>query len=261
MQASYAFVERNFFLVRRYWGWELAFIIYNVTSSLSIVYIGKAQQIPGQDLILYLGIGTLVWSYLHAVFSNISEMISWERWEGTIEYTMMAPISRLTHMLGVSLFSIVYGLIRSVILLMVLAMFFDIDLSNANLSGALVLMLVGSLSFIGVGIMAAVLPLLFTERGEAMTFIISSVLLLVSGVYYPIDVLPGWMQAIARFSPATYVLEGMRATILEGAATSSLWQYIVPMAIIGLITIPLGMMVFSSVERFAKRTGRLKRSG
>jgi ABC-2 type transport system permease protein len=94
-----------------------------------------------------------------------------------------------------------------------------------------------------------------------MTFIISSVLLLVSGVYYPIDVLPGWMQAIARFSPATYVLEGMRATILEGAATSSLWQYIVPMAIIGLITIPLGMMVFSSVERFAKRTGRLKRSG
>jgi ABC-2 type transport system permease protein len=261
MQASWAFVERNFFLVRRYWGWELAFIIYNITTSLSIVYIGKAQQMEGQDLILYLGIGTLVWSYLHAVFTNISEMISWERWEGTIEYTMMAPISRLTHMLGVSLFSILYGLVRSTILLFVLAMFFDIDLSNANLTGSLVLMLVGSLSFIGVGIMAAVLPLLFTERGEAMTFIISSVLLLVSGVYYPVDVLPGWMQAIAQFSPATYVLEGMRATILDGEGTSTLGQYLIPMMIIGIISIPMGMFVFNTVEKFAKRTGRLKRSG
>lgn len=261
LHASWAFVERNFFLVRRYWGWEVAFIIYNITTSLSIVYIGKAQQVEGKDLILYLGIGTLVWSYLHAVFSNISEMISWERWEGTIEYTMMAPISRLTHMLGVSLFSILYGLIRSAILLVVLAAFFEIDLSNANLPGALTLMLVGSLSFVGVGIMAAVLPLLFTERGEAMTFIISSVLLLVSGVYYPVDVLPGWMQVIAQFSPATYVLEGMRATVLEGQATTALGQYLLPMAVIGLLTIPMGMLVFSTVERYAKRTGRLKRSG
>ncbi|MBX6341023.1 MAG: ABC transporter permease [Thermomicrobiaceae bacterium] len=261
VRASYAFVERNFFLVKRYWGWELAFLIYNITSSLSVMYIGKAQQIAGQDLILYLGIGTLVWSYLRSVFSNISEMIAWERWEGTIEYTMMAPISRLTHMLGVSVFSVIYGIVRTAVLLVALALFFDVNLSRANLAGATVVILFGSLSFIGVGIMAAVLPLLFTERGEEMTFIISSVLLLVSGVYYPISVLPGWMQATARVSPATYVLEGMRATILEGAPTSDLGRYLLPMAVIGALTIPLGMAVFMAVERYAKRTGRLKRSG
>lgn len=259
--ASFGFVERNFFLVRRYWGWELAFLIYNITSSLSVLYIGKAQQIEGQQLILYLGIGTLVWSYLRSVFANISEMIAWERWEGTIEYTMMAPVSRLTHMLGVSLFSVLYGIVRTAVLFVVLAMFFSVDLSQANLGGSVVLILVGSLSFIGVGIMAAVLPLLFTERGEEMTFIISSVLLLVSGVYYPISVLPGWMQGLARVSPATYVLEGMRATVLEGRATTELGQYLLPMALIGALTIPLGMAVFTTVERYAKRTGRLKRSG
>ena len=114
---------------------------------------------------------------------------------------------------------------------------------------------------VGIGIMAAVLPLLFTERGEEMTFIISSLLLLVSGVYYPISVLPGWMQAAARISPATYVLEGMRATILDGRPAGALGHYLLPMAVIGLITIPLGMLVFTTVERYAKRTGRLKRSG
>src|SRR5579884_1010356 len=166
IRASYAFVERNFFLVKRYWGWEVAFLIFNVTSSLSVMYIGKAQGAGQEQLILYLGIGTVVWAYLRAVFGNISEMIVWERWEGTIEYTMMAPISRLTHMLGVALFAIVYGILRTALLLGALSLFFHVDLSQANAWGALLVILVGSLSFVGVGIMAAVLPLMFTERGE-----------------------------------------------------------------------------------------------
>ena len=214
-RASLAFVERNLYLVRRYWHLELAFLIFNVASAMSVLYIGEAQMQSsgggsweGQlDLVLYLGIGTVVWAYLRAVFANVGEMVAWERWEGTIEYTMMAPISRLAHMLGVSLFSIIYGLARSALLLGVLALFFSVDLSNANLGGAALILLVGSVSFLGFGIMAAVLPLLFPERGEEMTFVISSILLLVSGVYYPISVLPDWMEPLATVSPATYVLE------------------------------------------------------
>jgi ABC-2 type transport system permease protein len=266
-RASLAFVERNFYIVRRYWGWEFAFLLFNVASSMSVLYIGKAQQPQGAsqsgelDLVLYLGIGTVVWAYLRAVFSNIGEMISWERWEGTIEYTMMAPISRLTHMLGVSLFSVIYGLARSALLLAVLALFFQVDLSGANLGGATVILLAGSVSFIGFGIMAATLPLLFPERGEEMTFVISSVLLLVSGVYYPVTVLPGWMQRAAALSPATYVLEGMRSTILEGAPTSSIGPYLLPILVLGALTVPLGVAIFSWAERYAKHSGRLKRSG
>jgi ABC-2 type transport system permease protein len=270
VRASYAFVERNFYIVRRYWGWEFAFLIFNVASSMSVLYIGEAQMQRtgaspdrGQqaDLVLYLGIGTVVWAYLRAVFSNIGEMITWERWEGTIEYTMMAPITRMTHMLGVSLFSIVYGIARSALLLGVLALFFDVNLHGANLWGATVIILAGSVSFVGFGIMAASLPLLFPERGEEMTFVISSVLLLVSGVYYPVSVLPNWMEGLARVSPATYVLSGMRATILDGTATVALGRYLLPILGLGILALPLGIGVFSFAERYAKRSGRLKRSG
>jgi ABC-2 type transport system permease protein len=267
-RASLAFVERNLYLVRRYWHLELAFLIFNVASAMSVLYIGEAQMQAGGtsgegrlDLVLYLGIGTVVWAYLRAVFSNVGEMVAWERWEGTIEYTMMAPISRLAHMLGVSLFSIIYGLARSALLLGVLALFFSVDLSNANLGGAALILLVGSVSFLGFGIMAAVLPLLFPERGEEMTFVISSILLLVSGVYYPISVLPDWMEPLATISPATYVLEGMRAALLEGAPTAALGPSILPILILGALTLPLGIAVFGWAERYAKRTGRLKRSG
>ena len=268
-RASLAFVERNLYLVRRYWHLELAFLIFNVASAMSVLYIGEAQMQAsgggsqeGQlDLVLYLGIGTVVWAYLRAVFANVGEMVAWERWEGTIEYTMMAPITRLAHMLGVSLFSIIYGLARSALLLGVLSLFFSVDLSNANLGGAALILLVGSVSFLGFGIMAAVLPLLFPERGEEMTFVISSILLLVSGVYYPISVLPDWMEPLATISPATYVLAGMRAALLEGTPTLALGPAILPILVLGALSIPIGIAVFGWGERYAKRTGRLKRSG
>ena len=55
---------------------------------------------------------------------------------------------------------------------------------------------------------AAILPLLYVERGAQMTFVLQSCLLLVSGVYYSVEVLPEWMQVLSRLSPATYVLDG-----------------------------------------------------
>jgi ABC-2 type transport system permease protein len=143
----------------------------------------------------------------------------------------------------------------------VVTLFFQIDLSNANLLGSIAVLLAGSISFIGFGIMASVLPLLFTERGSQMTFVIQSILLLISGVYYPVSVLPGWMQPVASISPATYVLEGMRRSLLEGAGIAELTPYLIILVLIGLICVPAGMVIFSWGEKYAKRAGKLKRSG
>jgi ABC-2 type transport system permease protein len=266
-RATYAFVERNFNLVKRYWGWEVVWLAYSIANSLSITFIGAGlEKVSGTPvdtthLVFYLLIGTLVWHYLAVVFDNISEMIAWERWEGTIEYTFMAPVRRITHMAGTCIFSTIYALLHTAIILAVIAFFFHIDLTKANLLGGLVVILSGSLSFIGLGIMAAVLPLLFTERGAQMTHVVQAVLLLISGVYYPIEVLPDWLQTTAQMSPATYVLQGMRVSLLEGAGFDTLVGYVVPLLVSGVITIPIGLVVFRWGERYAKRTGRLKRSG
>lgn len=267
LRASYAFVERNFNLVRRYWGWEVVWFMYSLANALSITYIGAGMdQITGTPvdtdyLVLYLLIGTLVWRYLSIVFDAISEMIAWERWEGTIEYTFMAPVSRLTHMLGQTIFSLAWGLFFTGVIFGVVALLFDVDLSNANLAGAALVLLAGSLSFIGFGIVASVLPLLFPERGAQMTNVVQAILLLVSGVYYPITVLPGWMQALARVSPATYALDAMRAAILQNAAWPVLIDDVLLLTAMGLAMIPAGLWVFSKAETYAKRTGKLKRTG
>src|SRR5579883_1152532 len=268
VKASYAFIERNFNLSKRYFAWEIVFMVYSVVQALSILYIGDSMGQGGtvaagklSHVILFLAIGALLWSYLSTVFEVISETITWERWEGTIEYTLMAPVSRLTHLVGSSLFGILYSLLRTVIILGILGLFFHIDLSHANALSAGVVIVLSSLSFMGIGIMAAVLPLLFTERGAQMTYVISAALLLVSGVYYPVGVLPGWMQVIGTVSPANYALESIRGAVMNGRSVVDLWPDVWPLLVIGAVTIPLGLAVFQRAERYAKRTGKLKRSG
>jgi ABC-2 type transport system permease protein len=267
IRASYAFVERNFNLVKRYWGWEVVWLMYSIANALSITFIGAGteavtgQAIDTDHMILYLLVGTLVWHYLSVVFDNVSELIAWERWEGTIEYTFMAPVTRFTHMVGQTLFSLVYGLLHTAIILGVVTLFFHLDLSEANLFGGGLMLIAGSLSFTGLGIVASVLPLLFPERGAQMTHVIQALLLLFSGVYFPVSVLPRWMQALTRLSPATYVLEGMRSALLDGAGTASLGAHLGRLVLIGVIAVPVGLLIFRQAEMYAKRTGKLKRSG
>ncbi len=190
-------------------------------------------------------------------------MITMERWEGTIEHTFMAPISRFTHMLGSCWYAVAHGILFTIIQLFIVSAFFQLDLSHANYLTAIFMLFIGSISFIGFGIAAAVLPLLFTERGAQMSFIVRSVLLLISGVYYPIEVLPGWMQPLARISPATYVLEGLRAGLLQNKPIWSIeiWNSTWPLLISGIISIPVGIYIFRIAERYAKRAGKLKRNG
>ena len=266
---SYGFMARNWHLTKRYWGWEVVWFFYSLTSGLSVVFIAQGAEAltgeaPGFDvqyLTMYLIIGTLVWRYLSNIFMLTSEVIAWERWEGTIEYTLMAPVQRWVHLVGQTGYSLIYSLITTLAIGIAMALFFELDLSNANLLGAGAVILAGSLSLIAIGIVASILPLLYPERGAQMTSVVEASFLLISGVYYPITVLPEWMQAIAVISPVTFVLDGTRAAVLEGAGLAELWQYIVPLLILGVLALPIGLRLFREAEKYAKRTGRLKRVG
>ena len=259
-------VERNLYLVKRYFWWDVAFFVWTVANTLTIVFIAKGIEAGGgkidvNEVTTVLLIGAVVWAYLGIIFEVLTETAAWERWEGTIEYTFMAPLSRPIHLFGMGAFAIAYGVVRAVLLFGVVALFFSLQLSNANFAAALVVLVVASISFIGIGMMTAVLPLISPEKGTQLGFVAQGVLLVVSGVYYPVSVLPGWMQALAKISPATYALEGIRNAIIDGAGVSAMWPDIWPLIIIGVVSVPLGLEVFRRGERYAKRHGKLKRSG
>src|SRR4029078_6027494 len=110
--------QRIMYLIMRFAWWELAWFLYTVAKTLTIVFIAKGIEAGGGHLdvnrttIVRL-IGAVIWSYLGLIFEIVTETVAWERWEGTIEYTFMAPISRASHLLGMGAFAVIYGVLRT----------------------------------------------------------------------------------------------------------------------------------------------------
>lgn len=256
-KASYAFVERNFNLVRRYAAWESVFLTYNVVNVLTIGLIGYGDP----EKVLYLVVGALLWGFLSVLFHDVAEAVSWERWEGTIEYTFMAPIHRFTYLIGQCTFAVMYAILRSAIIMVLVSVFFKIGFHQANLPALLVLVIISSFSFLGMGLIAAVLPLLSPEKGTQANHIFQAIIMLISGVYYDVSVLPEWIRPLSVISPGTYTLRAMRRALLQNAGITDLISDILILILIGVILIPLGLWIFNLAERYAKKTGKLKRSG
>src|SRR5256886_11248953 len=115
---------------------------------------------------------------------------------------------------------------------------FGLHMPNANFLAAAIVLAIASISFMGIGTMTSVLPLISPEKGAQLGFIAQGTLLVISGVYYPVSVLPEWMQWLAKISPATYALRGIRHAILNGAGGGSGWGDLWPLLGVGGGAVP-----------------------
>ncbi|HZS14534.1 MAG TPA: ABC transporter permease [Candidatus Dormibacteraeota bacterium] len=268
MGALLGFMERQRNIYKRFWAWEVVFFAYSLISVCSIGYlasglpsIGGGAQVDTRTTQLYLLAGALLWSYLSLIFMEVAYAIGIERWEGTIEYTFMAPVRRTTHLMGVWCATVIYGLVRTAVVIAVIVPLFHIDLHGVNGWSVLVILLVATLPLAAIGIMVAIMPLLAPEKGEQMSISIQGVFLLVSGVYYPVSVLPQPLHALGLASPLTYVLDGIRDALLRGRSVGDMLPMLGMLVLSGLVLIPVALWLFSRAEQRAKRLGLLKRSG
>src|SRR4029077_5232781 len=138
--------------------WEVAWFLYTVANTLTIVFIAKGAEAAGYRLdvdrgAIRLPSGAGVWADLGLLFEIVTETVAWERWEGTIEYTFMAPLSRPAHLFGMGAFAVLYGVVRTVLLFASVALFLGVVFHNPDFWAAFVVLAVSSFAFIGIGMM------------------------------------------------------------------------------------------------------------
>src|SRR5438067_10990055 len=136
LRQTWAFVFRDYHLTRRYFSCVVVFTFYAVVNSATVVLIGVAAG--DRRLTMTLLVGVLLWGFLSVLFNEIANSITYERWEGTLEYTFMAPVSRLIHLTGVSLYSTAYAVVSATVFVAGLLLFVDLELSRAEWAGMVV---------------------------------------------------------------------------------------------------------------------------
>jgi ABC-2 type transport system permease protein len=210
----------------------------------------------GVDYFAFALVGVAFFDYLGVSFDVFELSLHDARQNGTLEALLVTETSLATLLAGACVYPFALMALRTVVYLAWGILLFGFPVTEANWLGALVVLVISIVAFTGLGVLSAAHLLLF-KRGNPIRWVFLGVAGLVSGMIYPVSVLPDWLQAVARFVPVTWSLEAMRGALLEGASFADLAGPIRVLLLFALILLPLSLAVFAWALRRTKVTGTL----
>jgi ABC-2 type transport system permease protein len=136
------------------------------------------------------------------------------------------------------------------------AVLFGFPLSGANWLAVAAVLLATLLAFSGLGILSSSYLLLF-KRGNPAKWLLLGVSSVAGGMLFPVNILPDWLQFVARLNPVTYALDAMRAALLGGSNLTAIWRPLAVLLLFAAVLLPLSAAVFAWALRRTKTTGTL----
>jgi ABC-2 type transport system permease protein len=187
---------------------------------------------------------------------SFSAVIRAEQMLGTLEAMLVTPTRLPTIVLSSSQWSFAFTSLRVGVYLLLGGLFFGVDFGNANVLPALAALVLTVIAFSSLGIISASFVMIF-KRGDPIAWALSTSSTLIGGVYYPISILPDWLQTISYLFPITYSLRAIRLSLLQGAGFSEVSSELLALVIFSAITIPISLIIFRYAVARAKKVGSL----
>ena len=268
MSAVAAVVRRELLIFSRYPSWILSIIIWPVLFPLLYLLGSRALTGPGGEGLPafvraagtdnvhgFIVVGTTAWMWLNLTLWSVGTSLRTDQVRGVLESNWLSPTARFSLLLGTAaghaLLSLLFLAISFADFTLLLGVRFE-----ANLPGALAV-LVASIPWIyGLGIAFAALVLRFKEA-NAMVYLVRGAFMVFAGISFPLGVLPGWMRGVAAYLPLTHTIEGARAALLTGAGPADLRASLSFLAWSGVALCAVGYVSFQAVDRIVGRQGSL----
>jgi ABC-2 type transport system permease protein len=240
---------------------QLLGILFSSASFYFVAQLLGANAVPqltryGGDYFSFVLIGIAFVGYQGVALHTFSGVIRSAQSQGTLEAMLVTPTRLATVLFSSSLWSFAFTSLRVVIYLLFGAVLFGAALGQANLLAGAVILGLTILTLSSLGILSASFIMVF-KRGSPINFLIGSLSSLLGGVYYPVEVLPDWLQPFARLFPLTYSLEAMRRAMLTGAGLRELAGTVGALAAFSVVLLPLSLIAFRHAVQQAKRDGSL----
>ncbi len=210
----------------------------------------------GVGYFAYVLLGLALFSFMGTGISGLATQVGWEQVMGTLEAILAPPLRPGTLAVGLSLWGVLYACAEMAGYLLLGAVLFGAPVGNANLLSVGIILLLAVVSFNSLGLLAASVIVVF-KRGNPVAWIFQGVAGLLGGVYFPVEVLPDWLQTLSALIPVTYAVRGLQLAVYQGASLPTLWGEILPLAFLAAILLPLGLYTFAASIRRAKRDGSL----
>lgn len=263
LRELWAFFWRDLLVARTY---RTVFVVEIVEALLGVAtfyYVARFVDSPQLERALPEGgyfafslVGFVFLDYLNAAMDAFDRSLEEARDAGTLEHLLVTQTSLPALLAGSAAYPFAVSGLRIGVYLAWGALLFRFPLQEANWLAVAAVLLATFLAFAGLGIFSASYLLLF-KRGNPAKWFLLSVSGVTGGMLFPINVLPDWLQALAKLNPVTYALEGMRAALLAGAGWTSIWRPLLVLLAFASALLPMAMLVFAWALRRTKATGTL----
>jgi len=204
----------------------------------------------------YVLLNMAFFSYLGTGMTSFHTQIRQEQIQGTLESILLAPVKIPVFLLSLAMWNLIFASLNVLIYILLGIFLFKIDFSNINFISAIVILLLSIATFSGLGIISASFVMIF-KRGNPLGWMINALEGLLGGVYFPVSVMPRFLQVLAKFLPITYGIRAMQFAVYKGASVSELKIEICCLILFALILLPLGLFFFRYALKKARRQGSL----
>lgn len=186
--------------------------------------------------------GIIAMIVLTAVLTGLAASVAREKEIGTLDGILISPVDRLAIVVGKAIAQAVRGLVQGSLVLLLAIILFGVKIHGSLLLIVLILLL-GVFSFVGFGILVSAAA---TEQETAtqLLFMFQFPMLFLSGVFFPISMMPEFMQAVSKIIPLTYAIEALRKVMILGAGIGSIQTELLILLAFGIITTSISVPVF-----------------
>ncbi len=205
-------------------------------------------------------IGGAMIAFWTNILWNMSAQWFWEKEMGNLEMYMVAPVSRMSVLLGMALGGAINTSLRATGIILLGVFVFQVPFQVHDLLVAGLVFLLTVIALYGLGMVFASLYMLYGREAWHTNMLLQEPVFFLSGSYFPtiyVSVIPVWLQVTATLIPMTVGLDAIRRVTIQGQGLIAVWPHI--LALVGFIAIllPVARMALNYMENLGKREGRL----
>jgi ABC-2 type transport system permease protein len=248
-------------------GYRIAFAVRGAAFALTVLALAFLSRLIGAatnphlaayggDYLAFAVVGLVVMDLQQVGVSNLSQRVRMAQLLGVLEAEMATPTPTWILLAVGPVYEYGVAIVRSGLYLLLAILVFGVGFHRANpLTLALAAPLVMG-AFVGLGLLSAATTML-VRRTNPVAVLLASASMLLSGVAYPVSVLPPWLRAVGRFLPLTHALELVRGGLLRGAGPAELTAPMTALALFTGVLCPVGVVLFVYALRRARIDGSL----
>ncbi|MDD5730490.1 MAG: ABC transporter permease [Candidatus Omnitrophica bacterium] len=259
-----ALLKKDFLLESSY-KFSFIFNIIGIFSSILIYFFidklfgyriaGHLKEF-GVNYFAYVLLGMAFFSYIGVGLGSFSERIRLEQTQGTLEAIFLTPTKVSTILVSLSLWNLIFASFDMFVYIILGIYCFNINFSNINILSSCLTLILTIMSFSSLGILSASFVIVF-KRGNPVSWFVSTLEGLLGGVYFPITVLPGWLQFAAKFFPITYSVRAMELSVYRGYSAAQLFKELSFLLAFTILLLPLSVKAFQYSLKKARRDASL----